>query len=376
MRPCENNVCSVNATLEGDVPKGTFPFCDKIISNDAIVKLNFAIDNYRATNQSFFLAVGFRKPHLPFRHPAPWNDFYPNASLISLALHKTLDKSVPPIAYRAGALGHNPYQPVGTARAQRLRRDYYASVSWMDWNLGRVLDVLKQNPDVANDTLVVFHADHGFSLGEHGQWEKFNNWEQGTRVPLIVQAPWLSGSRGKTTKAIVELVDVFPSIAELANNPVPASYELGGVSFAPLLRNPRARLAKDSSLSVFPRCPSNQDNPDLYWKRNNCDLEERTSFFSMGVTIREENWRYTEWTKWDGARLEPRFDEPPIGIELYNHANDTGLSFDGPWEQINQAGDPALATVQERLATLLRHRYRNSFSKKELLPTSTLQQNF
>jgi len=364
MRPCESNVCSVNATLDGDVPNGTFQFCDKIIRNDAILKLNFAINNYRATNQTFFLAVGFRKPHLPFRHPAPWNNFYPNVTNISLALYDTLDKSVPPIAYRAGALGHNPYQAVGIARAQRLRRDYYASISWIDHNLGKVLDVLNRNPDVANNTLVVFHSDHGFSLGEHGQWEKFTNWEYGTRVPLIVRAPWFEKSRGKSTKAIVELVDVFPSIAELANNPVPTSYKLDGTSFAALLRNPKAQLAKNTSLSVFPRCPQNRNSPDMYWKRNNCDLEERMNFFSMGVTLREDTWRYTEWTHWDGARLEPRFDEKPIGIELYSHANQVQATFDGPWEQINQAGEPALAAVQSRLAAAMRYRYHGTSGRK------------
>jgi len=228
----------------------------------------------------------------------------------------------------------------------------------MDWNLGRVLEVLNSDPEVANQTVVVFHADHGYSLGEHGQWEKFTNWEHGTRVPLIVRMPG-EKSQGQVTSSIVELVDVFPSLAELAGNPVPPSYGLEGESFASLLYDPTSVLPKNTSLSVFPRCPADRQNVSMYWEKNDCDMLERTTFFSMGVTLREDQWRYTEWLPWDEKTLQPRFNATPIGVELYTHDGDSEASFDGPWEQVNLAGQSQYAPTQARLAKLLRERYTN-----------------
>jgi len=98
----------------------------------------------------------------------------------------------------------------------------------------------------------------------------------------------------------------------------------------------------------------------LFWQQNDCDFTERTHFFSLGVTVREDQWRYTEWLQWDSQTLLPLFDAKPIGIELYSHAGDSELSFDGPWEQVNQAGQSQFAPVQERLAKLLRERYNAS----------------
>src|SRR5690606_11889001 len=101
--------------------------------------------------------------------------------------------TVPPIAFHETGLSVNPYTPMADNMAATYRRDYYAAISWTDYNIGRVLTEL-DSLNLTNDTLVVFHSDHGWSLGEHGEWEKFTNWEHGTRVPLIVRAPWLAQS--------------------------------------------------------------------------------------------------------------------------------------------------------------------------------------
>lgn len=362
MRACDNGNCSIPATLEGLVPNGTFQFCDRIIGDDASDKLKFAIDNFKAKAQPFFMAVGFRRPHLPFRHPQPWDQFYADIPDTPLAEHLTMDLSVPPIAHHDSGLseGRSPYVAIPDKRARQLRHDYYAAISWMDWNMGRVLSILDSDPEVANQTIVVFHADHGFSLGEHGQWEKFTNWEHGTRVPLIVRMPGEKKSQGQVTSSIVELVDMYPTVAELAGNPVPPSYKLEGQSFAALLYDPTTVLPKNTSLSVFPRCPANVQNTSLYWQSNDCNMHERTQFFSMGVTLREDQWRYTEWLPWDSQALQPLFNATPIGVELYTHADDSEASFDGPWEQVNLAGDSQYAATQARLAKLLRQRYNNN----------------
>jgi iduronate 2-sulfatase len=389
MRGCDgggSGGCSVNATAEGDVAPDTFSFCDRTIGDDAVLKLGAAAANRAATGQPFYLAVGFRKPHLPFRHPAPWDDLYPPPAAIPLAEHKTLDPSVPPIAFYQTSLAQNPYAPLPDAQAGTLRRDYYAAISWVDSQIGRVLAALDA-AGLANDTAVVFHADHGWSLGEHGQWEKFTVWEHGTRVPLVIRAPWVAPA-GATTAVIAQLVDVFPTVAELAGIPAPPAYGLDGASLVPVLvglggaraegaQAPHAASSSPSSsaaeagsaadaappppppsvgayaLSVYPRCPSDTVNASNFWRDNSCLMTERTAFPFMGLSLRTDGWRYTEWRVWNGSALAPDWTAPLVGVELYNHTGDTEATFDGPWEQVNVAGAPGTAEVQAALAAQL-----------------------
>jgi hypothetical protein len=109
------------------VPDGTFQLCDRIIGDDGVAKLQAAAANYKSTGQPFFLAVGFRKPHLPFRHPAPWNDDYPVLADIPLAKYNTMNRTTPPVAYHSTSIATNPYVPIPDAQAQQLRRDYYGT---------------------------------------------------------------------------------------------------------------------------------------------------------------------------------------------------------------------------------------------------------
>jgi len=370
MRPCEAG-CSIPADAAGDPadPVTTFSFCDRVIGDDALLKLRRAAANRDATGQPFFLAVGFRKPHLPFRHPSFYSGLYPAPADVPLAAHKTLDASIPPVAFHQTSLAHNPYAPLPDEQAGTLRRDYYAAISWMDSQLGRVLDEL-DSLGLANDTAVVFHADHGWSLGENGEWEKFTVWEAGTRVPLIVRAPWL-GAGGRTVTELAELIDVMPTIAELAGVPLPASYGADGESLVPaLLRAAGAAGAGAAppppppphggryALSICPRCPADTTNSSDFWRANDCLLVERSRFAFMGVSVRTETWRYSEWRAWDGAALAPVWAAPPVGVELYSHAGDAGnITTYDDFEVVNQHGDPALAGVEAELAALLRSAY-------------------
>lgn len=138
-------------------------------------------------------------------------------------------------------------------------------MSWIDHQLGRLLGELKAS-GLENDTLVVLHSDHGWSLGEVGQYEKFTCTETGTRVPLFVRTPWLPGTANRTLDTLVELVDVYPSVSELAGIDLPPGEALDGQSFAPLLAEPGVegpREEQEWALSVFPRCPS---NASVAWK--------------------------------------------------------------------------------------------------------------
>ena len=368
MRPCPGGAlsCSVNASRAGHVAEPRDALCDRIIADDALGKLRAAAAAQAAGGPAFFLAVGFRKPHLPFRHPAPWDGEYAAPADTPTARFDTLDASVPPIAFHQTALAANPYVPMARSAAQLLRRDYYASISWTDSLIGELLDELEAR-GIANSTLVALHADHGWSLGEGGEWEKFTNTEFATRVPLVIRAPWVAGAAGRCVAALVETVDVYPTLAELAGAPVAPDAGLDGDSLAPLLAGRRAtrrlRAGRDFALSVYPRCPSAADggNASLFWRDNDCLLVERASIPFLGVSLRTDGYRYTEWlpTAWDGAsqQLRPRFDAAPVGVELYNHTGDNGTDFDGPFEHINCAELPAYAAERAALSALMRQIY-------------------
>ena len=383
MRECEDS-CSIAANAAGDPAdaKTTFRFCDRIIGDDALLKLQRAAANQKATGQPFFLAVGFRKPHLPFRHPSPYSDLYPAPANITLAAHKTMDESIPPISFHQTGLAKNPYVPLPDLQAGTLRRDYYASISWMDSQLGRVLNEL-DSLGLANDTLVVFHADHGWSLGESGEWEKFTIWETGTRVPLIVRAPWLDVG-GRDVAELAELVDVMPTIAELAGIPVPPSYDVDGDSLVPALvrrsytaanadtvsaASSASEAAMSSSsappepphlgqyaFSIYPRCPADTANSTDFWRNNDCLMTERSQIPFMGLSVRVDEYRYSEWRVWNGSALKPDWTRPPVGVELYSHVGDVGnsSSFDD-FEVRNLHGDPAYAAIETALSALLRN---------------------
>jgi arylsulfatase A-like enzyme len=398
MRPCEGGTCSIPANINGDPddPKKTFRFCDRIIGDDAVMKLRAASDNFNITGQPFFLAVGFRKPHLPFRHPSAFDTLYPAPADISLAKHKTMNVSIPPVAFHETSLASNPYVPLDDLQAGTLRRDYYSAISWMDSQIGRVIDEL-ESLGLVNDTALVFHADHGWSLGENGEWEKFTVWETGTRVPLLVRAPWLNRGGGVSNE-IVELVDVFPTIANLAglvepegidgSSLVPAILRTlnhsSGNKAEPILddkvgEDVKQRLvplpshgddvkqrlgplpphAGAYALSIYPRCPADLTNSSNFWKNNDCLLIERTKIPIMGLSIRVENWRYTEY-RWWLPNLSPDWERSPVGIELFSHEGDLGdIDTYDTFEVVNLAGMEEYVEVEAALSLQLSNAYKS-----------------
>lgn len=216
------------------------------------------------------------------------------------------------------------------------------------WQVTDELDALGHTAD----TLVVLHSDHGWSLGEHGEWQKFSNFEHGVRVPLIVRAPWLSQSAGTRTRALAELIDVLPTMAGLVGVPLPAGEVFDGKNLAPLLSNPASLELADSikpfAMSQYMRCPR---NASVLWKNNYCLFTDRVNLAYMGYTIRTRKHRYTEWTKWNGSALRP--DHTPaglVGVELYSH-EDVGAeySFDA-FENVNEAtGNPDVVATMRAL---------------------------
>jgi iduronate 2-sulfatase len=260
------------------------------------------LQRLKAEAKPFFLGVGFVKPHLPFTCPQKYWDLYPEAS-IQLAANAQRPKDAPEPAF------HNNYElrsygtvpengPISDAMALKLIRGYRACVSFMDAQLGRVLDELDRL-GLRENTLIVLWGDHGYHLGENGLFTKMTNFEQGTRVPLLVSHPGMK-TAGQRTRALVELVDLYPTLAQLCDLPLPKHLE--GTSFAPLL-----------------------ENPDQPWKKAAFSQYLRTGKPPhTGRSIRTDRWRYTEWHDLKGK---------PTGVELYDELND-------PQETVNLAVIP------------------------------------
>ncbi len=273
----------------------------------------------RQKDRPFFLAVGFYRPHTPYVSPKPYFDRYPQGQMPVVRGVKEDQADLP-----APALGS--YKREQDRLTDDLRRQcvqaYYASTTFMDAQVGHVLDSLKRL-GLAENTIVVFTSDHGYHLGEHGLWQKMSLFEESARVPLIIAAPG-TPAQGAVAKSPVGLIDLYPTLAELCGVKPPEN--LQGQSLVPMLNDPDV-VGRGWTLCQVTRGPRKPD------KR----------FF--GYSLRTPRWRYTQWA--DGER----------GRELYDHDTD-------PRELTNLADDPAFADTVERLSRQLRE------AVKETLPAS------
>lgn len=264
-------------------------------------------------DKTFFLAVGFYKPHLPFIAPAKYFDLYPAAG-IRLAANPFPPKDVPQVAlHDFGELRSYSDMPkvgpVSDAKARELVRAYQAASSFTDAQIGRVLDELDRL-GLRDKTIVVLWGDHGWHLGEHAMWCKHSNFEVATRVAMIISAP-KQKTAGKTTAALSEFVDIYPTLCELAGLPLPAGLE--GTSLVPVMNDPD-RPWKKAAFSQYPRQKA------------------------MGYSVRTDRYRYTEWA-------EP--GQKPEGVELYDHQTD-------PAENVNLASLPENKELVTKLSKMLK----------------------
>ena len=266
-------------------------------------------------DQPFFLAVGFVKPHLPFVSPKKYWDLYDPATITlpenpfyprdapSYAIRKTNGEIY---AYKGIPAKGEPFSP---ELVRNLRHGYYAAVSYTDAQIGKVLAELDRL-DLRKNTIVILWGDHGWKLGEHNAWCKHSTAENDTNTPLILSAPGMK-TPGIRTKALVEFVDIYPTLADLAGIPAPAY--LDGTSAKPLLDNPD-RPWKNAAYSQYPR----SENGGL-----------------MGYSMRTDRDRFTVWVKTsDKTQVD--------ATELYDHQLD-------PQENTNLANDPAHAAEVARL---------------------------
>jgi uncharacterized sulfatase len=194
------------------------------------------------------------------------------------------------------------------------KRAYFASISFMDAQVGRLLDALERL-GLAENTVVVFVSDHGYLLGEHGQWQKQMLFDESNRVPLIFAGPGIKG-RGASPRT-VEMLDIYPTLVELCHMPQP-KHKLEGKSLVPLLNDPRGKWDRPAYSQVQRGTDQTPPGPPI-----------------MGRSVRTERWRYTEW------------DDRGHSTELYDHEND-------PRELTNLAGDKSKAAVVTEMKQLLR----------------------
>ena len=272
----------------------------------------------------FFLAVGFWKPHAPFNAPKKYWDLYDRAKLP--ALNPSRPEGAPEIAFHQSTelLGPEGNQVTLTKdQAAEWRHGYFANISYLDAQVGKVLDALDRL-GLTGNTIVTFAGDHGYHIGEHGLWGKTSNFEFDAHVPLLIRAPGIPG--GVRTSALAELVDLFPTLTELCQLPAPAGLE--GQSLAPVLRQPEA----PGDRAAFTQHP----RPAYY------DRQPSKVPTSMGYSVRTSRVRYTEWRDWATGQVTDR--------ELYEEATD-------PAELHNVIDRPALAEAQAEAEEFLRGQF-------------------
>jgi uncharacterized sulfatase len=259
-------------------------------------------------DKPFFLAVGFLKPHVPLKAPKEYFDLYDPAAMPLPPDFDTGPRQLagfPPDEFRQN-IDLYAGRSFSVLEAREAMRAYYACTSYMDAQVGRLLDGLTQH-GVDNNTIAVLWGDHGWHLSEKGMWAKGTLFEVSARGPLIISDP-RKRTGGRASPRVVQYLDMYPTLVDLCGLP-PASW-LEGASLRPLL-----------------------DNPDAPWDKPAYTVQTRNWF--LGRTVRTERWRYTEW------------DEGRRGAALFDHQSD-------PYEMRNLAAAPEFKATVEELRGLLR----------------------
>lgn len=294
----------------GDVPDNAYH--DGKNTDAAIEELR------RLKDKPFFLGMGFFKPHLPFNAPKKYWDMY-SPEKIKLADNPFEPEGVTQYSLTnfgelRGYFGMPKTGPVPDEQACQLIHGYSACVTYVDAQLGRLLEELKRL-GLRDKTIVVLWGDHGWKLGEHASWCKHTNFEIDARAPLIISVPNMENA-GERTYALTEFVDIYPTLCELCGLPIPEHLE--GISFSSLLEKP-ARSWKKAAFSQYPRGKV------------------------MGYTMRTERYRYTEWQERDSGEVKAR--------ELYDHQRD-------PQENINAINQPEYTEAIKKLEAIMKQGWR------------------
>ena len=270
----------------------------------------------RECREPFFLGVGFWKPHAPFNPPKRYWDLYRRDEIPPLR-NSTPPRQAPALALPESGEGGRDRSP---AAVRELRHGYYAATSYLDAQVGKVIDELDRL-GLGENTVIVFWSDNGYHLGEHAHWGKTTNFELDAHVPLIIAMPRMK-TAGTRTASLVEFVDLYPTLVELCGLPEKSGLE--GVSLRPILDDPRTTV-KTAAFSQHPR-PAYVEVPGA----------------AMGYSLRRDRFRYTEWRDWGSGNV--------LATELYDHQSD-------PDEMANIVGEAHAAETVRTLGRQLRERF-------------------
>jgi len=286
---------------------------DHLATNQAIKLLK----NFKKQKTKFFLGVGFVRPHVPLVAPKELFNKYPLNTIKLPYVPKGDLNDIPKPAQRNS--NAHKYR-MNKLQQHKATQAYYAAISYMDTQVGRVLKELKKQK-LEENTIIIFTSDHGYNLGQHTAWQKVSLFEDTIRVPLIIAAPQYKKNQGEKTDKIVELIDIYPTLAELANL-TPPKY-ITGQSLIPLL----------------------QKNPTKKWE----EKYAYTTSLNHGKSIRSKRWHLNLWS--NGKR----------GIELYDHQNDpneyTNLAKKESHKKIVQQLTKKLYTIQKNSKNKLKKYY-------------------
>ena len=306
------------STEKANVPDDAY--LDGRILNAALEK----IDQFATDDRPFMLMVGFKKPHLPFVAPAKYWDLYDRKKM-PLAKFQKHSKGGPALAYHNNPElraytdipeAFNEYDELNIEKQRELVHGYYAAVSYIDAQIGKLLDKLREK-GLDKNTIIVLWGDHGYHLGDHGLWCKHTNFEQATRMPLIFAGP---GIEPGNTDIPVETLDIFPTVCELAG--VNPDKDIQGKSLTPFFHGNETDM--QYAVSQWPT---------------------RGYKGGMGYSIRTRQYRYTEWYK-SYRSTRPRNEQLLIGAELYDYETD-------PAERRNLVKNKKYADVLKKHQKLL-----------------------
>lgn len=275
---------------------------DAMVANTAVMMMR------QHKDEPFFLAVGFFRPHCPYIAPKKYFDMYPPDKL-QLPEEREDDWVNKPKA----AMFTNPlHWGLSEKKRREVLQAYYASISFMDAQVGKLLDALEEL-GLKDNTIIVFWSDHGYHVGQHGQWMKQSLYEHVARTPLLMSVPGITG--GTPCPRVVEFIDIYPTLAEVCNLAAPR--DLDGRSLVPLLRDPGMKW----DYPAFTQVLRNQSGKRI-----------------DGRSIRNERYRYMEWNKGEE------------GLELYDYETD-------PLEFNNLANDKKYKEIIDKLSRQLRASY-------------------
>ena len=333
------------------------------------------LDHALASGKPWYVAIGVHRPHVETRLPPGWwgTERYPDKASVLPPKHPLAPRGAPWMSgnWYAGDYLNPAREPgfpnrsIPAVDAIEYRRWYYAGVEYVDHMLGKAMQRLESEPDQAARTITIFHADHGYQLGEGNEWSKKTDTELAVRVPLIVRVPWKTATAGTRTDVRAELVDIYRTLASLAGLSDAVQSDVQGTSLAPIFDGgaPPAALASKPAFSQIGSCAC-QVYTRLNWTARECDAGRCfhtavEDFDFMGYTMRTaEGYRYTAWAPMNASTKRVEWGGE-VHDELYDLRADKGddMDYDGYDENVAPKHADVVARLRKELVAAVESWY-------------------